>query len=118
MFVDLSEVILGPSVILPSSLEMLPSVLSMSSAVPLAHTLSPSNLKCRYIPLMQSDLFLNLAFIYFSGFMPGSRCFEDDSFMGHFNPGLFKVPGSPESQGGEGRERGLGMSRERAICTR
>lgn len=58
-----------------------------------------------------SELFLNLALIYFSGFMPRSYCFEDDSFMGHFNPGLCLeslVPLSPQEGRGEGLKNGQG----------
>lgn len=102
MFLNLLEVILGPGTIFPSSLKMLPLVPSCL----------PSASEMPFAPSMSSDLFLNVAFIYPSGLMPGSYCFEDVSFMGHFNPGLCLeslVPLSPKLGRAERLGNGQGV---------
>jgi hypothetical protein len=61
------------------------------------------------------DLFLNMAFIYPFGLVPGSYCFEDVSFKGHFNPGLCLdslVPLSPK----QGRAKRLGNGQGGQHC--
>lgn len=105
MFLNLLEVILEPGTIFPSSLKMR---LGVPSCLP-----SPLHRRCLYAPSVPLDLFLNVAFIYPSGLMPGSYCFEDVSFMGHFNLDLCLeslVPLSPKKRRAERLGNGQAVS--------
>lgn len=104
MFINLLEIILGPGTIFPGS-QMLPSI---PSGLPSASEM----------PLCSFNAFGSLserAFIYPSGLLPGSYCFEDVSFMGHFNSGLYLeslVPLSPK----EGTAERLGNGQGGEYC--